>query len=486
MVHYININSMVKRSNIDKAIQNIMRWAERPEWEGEKSIVFSRHLSPVCDRFGFSYEELADVLDDHGSAGMLFGIMFEDFLSSRLPPDDKNVVDDYLKRRGWRESVPGKRYLQLLRDSVISLYEIVDVSPGRHCNLRDMVRGGKSVRVHEHMGTQNLVKWDRIAARVIVYNGKHIFTGGILPIPQEVSQSLLDMLDKIRKNYKHQKSDVAKKGGKNKLLASVLLNEQVLRESCYVFTTQWLMHILERLQAPPPEIINRDDEALVFSETYFPVHEEHTPEIAELLDAAPEWIRAGSDELFWNWLSVSNNKGNKAKQGSKIAVDSLMDGKQSVSGTLELLPGKLICSTNSMERSEQAKTALETLLHGMIGPGLTKLQTLDQVLAENQFDSSIDERRDSQEGIDPDVAAEITKNFLDQHYRNSIDEPIPMLDDKTPRQCAKSKHGRVKGVEWLKMLENNELRRTANQGGTPYDSSWIWEELNLTKYLDQI
>ena len=462
-----------------------MRWAERPEWEEEKTIVFSRHLSPVCDRFGISHEELADVLDDHGSAGMLFGIMFEDFVSSRLPPDDMNVVDDYLKRRGWRESVPGRRYLQLLRDSVISLYEIVDVSPGRHCNLRDMVRGGKTVRVHEHMGTQNLVKWDRIAARVIVYNGKHIFTGGILPIPQEVSQSLLDMLDKIRKNYKHQKSGVAKKGVKDKLLAPALLNEQVLRESCYVFTSLWLMHTLEMLQAPQPEIVNRDDEALVFSETHFPVHEEHAPEISELLDAAPEWIRAGSDELFWNWLAVSNNKGNKAKQSSKIAVDSLLDGQQPVIGTLELLPGKLICSTNSMERSEQVKAALETLLHGMIGPGLTKLQTLDQVLAENQSDSNIDERRDPQEEIDPDVAAEITKNFLDQHYRNTLDEPIPMLDDKTPRQCAKSKQGRVKVIEWLKMLENNELRRIANQGGTPYDSSWMWEELNLAKYLDQ-
>jgi hypothetical protein len=348
-----------------------------------------------------------------------------------------------------------------------------------------MVRGGKTVRVHERRGTENLVKWDRIAARVIVYNGKHIFTGGILPIPQEVSQSLLGMLDKIRKKLKRQLSGVVEKEAKDKLTTPAVLNEQVLRESCYLFTSLWVIHILEMLRAPQPEIVNRDDESLLFSETHFLVHEEQAPEISELLDAAPEWIRASTDELFWNWLAVSNNKGSKAKQGSKIAVESLLDGQQPIIGTLELLPGRLIFSANSMERSEQAKAALETLLHGMIGPGLTKLQTLDQVLAENQSDSNIDELRDPKEEIDPEVAAEITKNFLDQHYRNTLDEPIPMLDDKTPRQCAKSKHGRVKVIEWLKLLENNELHRTANQGGTPYDSRWMWEELNLAKYLDQ-
>ncbi len=95
---------------------------------------------------------------------MLFGIVFEDFVSRRFPPDNRNVVDDYLKRRGWRESVPGRRYLQQLRDSVLSLYEVVEASPGRHCNLRDLVRGDEPVRVYEHLGTQGLVKWDRIAA----------------------------------------------------------------------------------------------------------------------------------------------------------------------------------------------------------------------------------------------------------------------------------------------------------------------------------
>lgn len=64
----------------------------------------------------------------------------------------------------------------------------------------------------------------------------------------------------------------------------------------------------------------------------------------------------------------------------------------------------------------------------------------------------------------------------------ALDEPIPALDNKTPRQCVRSKKGRQKVVDWLKDLEYNELHRAASQGYEPYDSRWMWDELKLTSY----
>src|SRR3990172_5800281 len=139
--------TMGKRSETDKAIRNIMNWADRPEWIEEQKAVFDAHLAPVCERLGHSQEKLAQELAEHGYGDMLFGVMFEDFLSRRSSPDDKNIIDDYLKRRGWRETVPGRRYLQHLRDSVLSLYEVVDVIPGSYCDVRDLVRDGETIRV---------------------------------------------------------------------------------------------------------------------------------------------------------------------------------------------------------------------------------------------------------------------------------------------------------------------------------------------------
>jgi len=34
------------------------------------------------------------------------------------------------------------------------LYEVVEASPGHHCDLRDLVSGGEMFRVRERMGTQ--------------------------------------------------------------------------------------------------------------------------------------------------------------------------------------------------------------------------------------------------------------------------------------------------------------------------------------------
>ncbi len=191
---------MGKRNDIDKTVRNIKDWSERSEWSDELSAIFDAHLAPVCKLIDISMEDLQQTIVEYDYGGMLFGIVFEDFLSRRLLPRNKNIIDDYLERRGWRESVAGRRYLQRLRDSVLSVYEAVAVSPGQYCELVDLVRGGNTIRVHEHMGTQNMVKWDRIGARVLDMNGKHTFSGGILPFPREASQDLLSLLTNRENN----------------------------------------------------------------------------------------------------------------------------------------------------------------------------------------------------------------------------------------------------------------------------------------------
>jgi hypothetical protein len=470
---------MGNHSNTDKAIRNIMKWAEQPEWLEEQAAVFDTHLAPVCDRIDIDQEDLVLELEEHGCGGMLFGVVFEDFISRRLP-DDKNVIDDYLKRRGWRVSVPGRRYLQQLRDSVLSLYEVVEVSPGHHCDLHDLVRDGETFRVHERMGTQNLVKWDRLAARVLNMNGKHIFSGGILPFSREASQSLLRVLTESRKQSNKELSRAAGKKAEAKILSSESLDELFLQDAAPAFTSIWLTHTLERLHAPPPELVNRDGEALLFTETRFPFLAEQLEEIAQRLDIAPEWEHDNPDEHTWIWLPQPDAIGNKLQRG--MAVDTFQNGQRPISGTLELKSGVLTLATNSMQRAERGQAVLESLLHGLVGPALSKLQTPEQLMAENETSQQGDGDRELTDTIDPEIAAEAIHNMLDQHYRQCLDEPIPMLGDKTPRQCARSKKGREQVIEWLKYLENNELRRATGQGQAPYDSSWMWEELKLAKY----
>jgi hypothetical protein len=470
---------MGKRSETDKAIRNLMNWADRPEWSAEQTAVFDSHLAPVCDRIRISQEELGEQLAEQGYGGMLFGMMFEDFISRRLA-DDKNIIDDYLKRRGWRESVPGRRYLQQLRDSVLSLYEVVDVAPGRHCDLRDLVRSGAMLRVHEHLGTRDMVRWDRIAARVLNMNGRTVFSGGILPYPREAAQKLLKLLADTRKQFDKQLARLADKDTVARLAASENLDDRFLRQACPAFTSIWIMDTLQRLQQPLPELVNRDGEALVFCEIRFPFLAEQLDEIARRLDAAADWERDSPEGYTWSWLPETHPATGNPSGGMRI--ESLHNGQHPLSGTLELTPGIVRLTTNSTERAQQGQAILESLLQGLIGPALCSLQTPEQMLEEGPTHRQATGRQEPVDDIDPEIKAEIIQHALDRHYRRVLDEPVPALGDKTPRQCVRSKQGREKVIEWLKLLENNEQRRAASQGEQPYDSRWMWDELKLGKH----
>ena len=54
----------------------------------------------------------------------MIGDVFEDFLTQSLEPDGRNIVENYLKRRSWKESAGNRRYIEALRGSCMSLYEV--------------------------------------------------------------------------------------------------------------------------------------------------------------------------------------------------------------------------------------------------------------------------------------------------------------------------------------------------------------------------
>ena len=73
----------------------------------------------------------------------------------------------------------------------------------------------------------------------------------------------------------------------------------------------------------------------------------------------------------------------------------------------------------------------------------------------------------------------VRKEFLDRHYRGVIDDPIPALDNVSPREAVRTVEGRRRAIGWLKRLENGEGRRAQTEGTEPYDFTWMWQELGV-------
>ena len=191
-----------------QSIDGLIKWTRRDEWRRDFADTISRHVGSVCSAAGIEVDELPELIGDHWST-TLWGCAFEDLISKTLD-EGRNFADDYLKRRGWKESASTRAYIAALRYSVVSLYEVSGIVVGESFLARDLVRGGEPVRVFEKSATRYLAQWDRIAARVMSVNGKTQISGGVLKFDHASSEEVLSSIDRVAKKAKREAAKLAK------------------------------------------------------------------------------------------------------------------------------------------------------------------------------------------------------------------------------------------------------------------------------------
>ena len=83
------------------------------------------------------------------------------------------------------------------------------------------------------------------------------------------------------------------------------------------------------------------------------------------------------------------------------------------------------------------------------------------------------------DGVHSDAAA-IMKDHEEEHFRRLIDDAIPALQGKTPREASKSSVPRLQQIleQWAKSMIHSQSRKTAQHGYIP-DLFWFYRELNL-------
>ena len=218
-------------------ISGLIAWSKREEWRGTLAELLGRHSAHARAAAGFEMEDITDVLGDY-AATVLWGAAFEDLLATDLP-DGRNIADDYLRRRGWKESASTRDYIAGLRRSVISLYEVSGLVPGRSMQLRDLVRGGEPVRVSEKRGSEGLRQWDRIATRVVPLRDGAVISGTLMLFEHEASEALLASLRKIRTKAPREVAAAAREFGIEadaNALAGMLTPDLLLARAAFMFT----------------------------------------------------------------------------------------------------------------------------------------------------------------------------------------------------------------------------------------------------------
>lgn len=439
---------------IDKLIANMLKYAQRPEWNHHFMAIWAGHIQEAAKVLDMDEEEVSTFIEESGYHSMLYGVVFEDFMG--LPNPETNgttFAAAYLKKAGWREPPRARKYLKSLAETPLSLYEVLEVHRDRGLLLQDMLREEPPVFVKEKSATHHTATWDILAARVVDDLQHRVLTGGLLLLDREGGMGLANML---RENPS---SIPVTRSPENSEILPIMV------------TTVWLSNAIAKTLQPLPELHNRDGHKLLFSESRLPLRAS-TETLRALLDATQDWLRSDDTTTFWSW--VANEDRIAAGPDKGLTLDTLLDGEHPVLGSAELKEDYLLFTTNSRERTKQGLARLAALLGDAVGNPITLYETPEAMLEKAPKTPKTTELPFS----DAEIEA-IRLQAMDRHYREIFSQAIPALGNRSPREAVATPEGRSMVIDWLKLLENHEAKRANRAGGGAYDFTWMWGELGL-------
>lgn len=390
---------------------------------------------------------------------VIWGGGLEDLLGRTFGPENETAADAYLKRHGSKDSSETRAYIAGLPDAPVGLYEVCTIVPSTSMVLTDLLSGAGPVTVREKSATRMLQQWDRIAVRVVRQGDHTVISGALLPFDPD-AVAMLD--DGLRTVLKLKAKD------------ELRLTQDQLPRATPLFANAWLFaHLPNLLGREPPQISNSEGDDLVFHDLRFPLATGVTQkQVSQKLSQAGDLVTTGPKD--WTWLAL-DTAGN-TRRGTGLVLDRSMSGA-SVLRSLTLKGRALTLSVDSAARANLGEALILKLLGNLVKSPLIAIQTVEQMMAKDNPETG----PAADEDVPPALARQLAHEHLDRHYRDTLDQPIPALGDKTPRQAVRSARVKKGVIDWLKTIEN----RGARQTGSPiaeYDFGWMWDELGLSEH----
>lgn len=337
-----------------------------------------------------------------------------------------------------------RAFLTTLHRSTMRLYEVADVVPGVSLTLRDVIEGG-DVKVNERTASRQVDRHTWLAARVVPHgpSAGPEMEGGVLEIPRLLRENVREQMTEHRRAFLRKRpGDV----------------DGFYRTMPPFFHHVWAGAILDPMV---PELRSADGDETVFTRVRFDVLDEAA--LATVLAAHPDVTPTGAGEGIWQGM---NKKGERVRLGRITLAD---DG--------------LTLETDSVERAGRGRALLEsfgerTLRHRVTTHENVRRAVKERIRARNLSGEADDAERAGPAEIPREIADALVLGHYARHYRGWIDEPVPALDGKTPREGATDRKLRARTIDLIRGLEGL-YQRALRSGAPAYDPSWMWSELGL-------
>ena len=462
----------------ETVFDGLYKWRRRGCWEEHFKDVYDEHLRTYSDLHNIdSVGDLAELIG-LGRAFSISSFISSDFLTRET--ENGNVVDLYLKQRGWKERAIAKAYLKAVRNSVMTLYEVSHIRPGKSFLARDLIQGGDPILVEESTETNYMVQWEQFAMRIVEVRGRNFIVGELLPYAPELAEKVIDQIsqraDDAATDFEEE-FDKQDEGPRQKLAKDMTL-EKTLKSSAPLFSNTWLMNSkLDPEKREPSTWVNTDGDLLEHAQLRYSFAEgAKQNQLRELLNNAPDMDT--TSKKFWNWVAPSDEEPEpRPKQAGTLTYQMNRDRGAPVLGIIELKKKKLVADVNSIQRADKLQERIKDILGDLVSKPILVYQTVEMAMAKYRDRPALNEQLE----VPPDVRIQLLQDAYIRRYRKILDKPLPILDGHSPRIAVKTPKGKENVVKWLKSLETSEARLRQLEPIEPYDFTWMWQELGIAE-----
>ncbi len=352
------------------------------------------------------------------------------------------LADWYLEERGRNLMAHERAWLTAQLASWLSVWEVVEVDPGKSIRLLDKLTGAERT-VSEVSGSRTLSPHLLLLSRVVDQAGLSLLVGmHPSPLAPTAGQDTIDLIRTELGLPKTATPEELRSGNRPTRLIEI-----------------WQDAVEGIENRPPPRLQNTDGEDLVFIKDHYKLVGTETramveAELANLRDVCP----SDPGERRGRYRVVRENAPGAAMQDTLIA-------------SIAVKARELVVETNSRQRADILRGRMESLCGDRVRFQRREEKDPFEAMAE-QGDKP---ERAAPQPEGPEVDA-LLRDFKARHYASWPEDSLPALDGLTPREAAAQPKYRARLDTLLKEMEYHESQEAP---GRRFDFGPIRRSLGL-------
>lgn len=334
------------------------------------------------------------------------------------------AAEAYLRKKGKSLDPLARRYIEACVAAPLSFYDVVACEPGHGFTLRDIITG-EECRVSERSASGSVQAGDILFAKIARLDDIALLEAcSTVIIPPDRKGPILELRKRIR--------DARTPLGQDTLSALDIEIIKVYRELAGTL-----------LNPRRPELHNTDGDPLSFHKLVFEIESplaafDALKDLA--LDADDAELRAEAKLDGQGLLRRVQFPWKKRGNPVNKSWDNTILGQLTIDGT------RLTAEVNSRERAVRIRKIVEQRLGAKVKHLATEIQLMETMFARARAEggSKAARARDAEHdrlAALPEVQAALQEH-LRRHFESWVDQEIPALGGKTPREAMKDPEGR--------------------------------------------